>query len=390
MALEFRTIGTDLTPDESGFRFEGYAAVFNTESRGLDFTEVIQPGAFTRSLTAAQRGEWEVKAYQDHDPKMFLGSTRTGTLKLTEDKLGLKVDLALNKDVSYARDLAANIRRDGAGAGMSFGFTTPKMGDSWSADGSKRELKSVKLHEVSVIVGGTPAYESTVGLASVRSVARATKLDPEEVRLALSGLISGKLDAERATTVRAMLGALSVAPEGEPEPPVDPVLESIAELAADPESLPLQIRKLQLMLAEFRHPGHADQSVHAPRKGNGGMGAMGINQAEAKLDDANKKHYAELSKDDPAGYVVKQAKDIDGRFSADMDKAHNSVNQGNSKKNAVATLNDKKTRLQDEQIKTASQGTGAYPGNHPISLTRLDQLEAKIGLIDAYLADLKP
>ena len=272
MALEFRTIGTDLTPDESGFRFEGYAAVFNTESRGLDFTEVIQPGAFTRSLTAAQRGEWEVKAYQDHDPKMFLGSTRTGTLKLSEDKLGLRVDLSLNKDVSYARDLAANIRRDGAGAGMSFGFTTPRMGDSWSADGSKRELKSVKLHEVSVIVGGTPAYESTVGLASVRSVARATKLDPEEVRLALSGLISGKLDAERATTVRAMLGALSVAPGGEPEPPVDPVLESIAELADDPESLPLQIRKLQLMLAEFRHPGHGDQSVHAPGKGGGAMG----------------------------------------------------------------------------------------------------------------------
>lgn len=259
MALEFRTIGTDLTPDDSGFRFEGYAAVFNTESRGLDFTEVIQPGAFTRSLSAAQRGEWEVKAYQDHDPKLFLGSTRTGTLKLTEDKLGLKVDLALNKDVSYARDLAANIRRDGAGAGMSFGFTTPRMGDSWSADGSKRELKSVKLHEVSVIVGGTPAYQSTVGLASVRSVARATKLDPEEVRLALSGLISGKLDPERAATVRAMLGALSVAPEPLPEP------------SEDPESLPLQIRKLQLMLAEFRHPGHGDQSVHNPRKGGGAM-----------------------------------------------------------------------------------------------------------------------
>lgn len=272
MALEFRTIGTDLTPDDSGFRFQGYAAVFNTESRGLDFTEVIQPGAFTRSLSAAQRGEWEVKAYQDHDPKLFLGSTRTGTLKLTEDKLGLKVDLALNKDVSYARDLAANIRRDGAGAGMSFGFTTPRMGDSWSADGSKRELKSVKLHEVSVIVGGTPAYQSTVGLASVRSVARATRLDPEEVRLALSGLISGKLDPEKAATVRAMLGALSVAPDPLPEP------------SDEPESLPLQIRKLQLMLAEFRHPGHGDQSVHNPRKGAGGGGGGADGMTPAQME----------------------------------------------------------------------------------------------------------
>jgi len=244
MALEFRSIGTDLKPDESGFRFQGYAAVFNTDSRGLDFTETILPGAFNRSISAATRGEWEVKAFQDHDPKMFLGSTRTGSLSLSEDKLGLSVDLQLNPEVSYARDLAANLRRDGAGAGMSFGFTTPRMGDEWSSDGSRRELKSVKLHEVSVIVGGTPAYEATVGLASVRSVARLAKLDPEEVRTALSGLISGKLDAERAATVRAMLGALL--PDVEPTPEPEPLPEP-----GDSTDLPLQIRRLQLVLAEL-------------------------------------------------------------------------------------------------------------------------------------------
>jgi HK97 family phage prohead protease len=372
MALEFRTIGTDLTPDESGFRFEGYAAVFNTESRGLDFTEVIQPGAFTRSLTAATRGEWEIKAYQDHDPKMFLGSTRTGTLKLTEDKLGLKVDLSLNKDVSYARDLAANIRRDGAGAGMSFGFTTPRMGDSWSADGSKRELKSVKLHEVSVIVGGTPAYESTVGLASVRSVARATKLDPDEVRLALSGLISGKLDPERAATVRAMLGALSVAPEPLPEPP------------DEPESLPLQIRKLQLMLAEFRHPGHGDQSVHAPKKGAGGGG--GVAAAEKTLNEADANHLKEIGKDDPAGYISKQTKEQSVIFQVNASNARLNPN----KKDGKEQLQTYKARQEKAQMEAATNGVGTYGPQHPVSLSYLDVTTARIGLLDAYLGELAP
>jgi HK97 family phage prohead protease len=251
MSLEFRSVAADLTPDSTGFRFQGYAAVFNTPSRGLDFTETILPGAFNRSISAATRGDWEVKAFQDHNPQMFLGSTRTGSLKLTEDKLGLAVDLNLNPEVSYARDLAANLRRDGAGAGMSFGFSTPTNGDSWSSDGTQRQLASVKLHEVSVIVGGTPAYEATVGLASVRSVARMAKLDPEEVRVALSGLVSGKLNAERAAVVRAILGALDTEPKPEGEPVPEPTPE---ELPVDIADLPLQIRRLQLMLAEIKKP----------------------------------------------------------------------------------------------------------------------------------------
>jgi HK97 family phage prohead protease len=250
MSLEFRSLGADLTPDSTGYRFNGYAAVFNTDSRGLDFTETIAPGAFARSLSASTRGEWEVKAFQDHNPQMFLGSTRTGTLNLSEDPMGLKVDLQLNPEVSYARDLAANLRRDGAGAGMSFGFTTPRNGDSWTSDGTRRTLNNVKLHEVSVIVGGTPAYESTVGLASVRSVARLAKMDPEEVRAALSGLVNGKVDAERAAVVRAILGALEPTPEPEPELQPDPVLDPVLA-EPTPELVKLQIRQLQLRLAQL-------------------------------------------------------------------------------------------------------------------------------------------
>jgi len=50
---------------------------------------------------------------------------------------------------------------------MSFGFTVPRGGDSWSDDRSSRELREVILHEVSVVTG-FPAYPETD--ASVRDL----------------------------------------------------------------------------------------------------------------------------------------------------------------------------------------------------------------------------
>jgi hypothetical protein len=36
-------------------------------------------------------------------------------------------------------------------ADMSFGFSVPRGGDSWSDDGATRELREVRLHEVSIV-----------------------------------------------------------------------------------------------------------------------------------------------------------------------------------------------------------------------------------------------
>jgi len=154
--VEFREV-----QDGKGMTFEGYAAVFNSPSEpiGGQFTEYVKPGAFKRSLDARN----DVKLLWNHDTGEVLGSTRAGTLKLVEDSHGLKAVAEL-PNTQRGRDTAELLRR-GDVANMSFGFSVPKGGDSWSDNGATRELHSVRLHEVSVVA--YPAYLSST--ASVRA-----------------------------------------------------------------------------------------------------------------------------------------------------------------------------------------------------------------------------
>lgn len=141
-ALEIRTKGRSL---------EGYAATFGTvASIGGRFDEQIAPGAFATSL----RSKPDILALVDHDPGRVLARTRSGTLRLSEDSRGLAFSLDL-PDTAAGRDVLALAERGDLG-GMSFGFTVKdehRVGD-------RRELRSVDLHEISV-VSAWPAYEGT-------------------------------------------------------------------------------------------------------------------------------------------------------------------------------------------------------------------------------------
>jgi len=141
--------------------FRGYAAVFNSPSEPLPFTEVIREGAFNRSLNARN----EVKMFMNHNTDHVLASTRSGTLKLIEDSTGLLAEAKLPETTS-GKDLSILMQR-GDVHSMSFGFSVPPKGDTWSSDGSTRELHQVRLHEVSVVTG-FPAYAATT--ADVRTI----------------------------------------------------------------------------------------------------------------------------------------------------------------------------------------------------------------------------
>ena len=140
-----------------GRRLEGYAATFGAEARIGSFTETIAPGAFAATL--AERSD--ILALVDHDPGRVLARTRSGTLRLAEDKHGLAFDIDV-PTTTVGADVLALAERGDLG-GMSFAFSVKR--ESW--DGERRTLESVDLHEVSV-VSAWPAYDGTIVQARSR------------------------------------------------------------------------------------------------------------------------------------------------------------------------------------------------------------------------------
>jgi len=186
-----------------GMSFTGYAAVFNSPSEPLPFTEIIKGGAFQRSLKSRN----EIKLFMNHNTDVVLGSSRAGTLRLTEDSRGLLAEADL-PDTTAGRDLSVLMQRGDVNS-MSFGFSVPPRGDSWSEDGATRELHQVRLHEVSIVTG-FPAYQATT--ASVRSLdilATRTAVDVDALSDAITRLEAGEtLEAQHADLISEVVSKL--------------------------------------------------------------------------------------------------------------------------------------------------------------------------------------
>ena len=77
-----------------------------------------------------------------------------------EDDKGLRFEATVPAGVSYADDLIGLMKRGIIGQ-MSFGFLTPKGGDTFETVNGKttRTIKTADLYEVSVVA--TPAYNAT-------------------------------------------------------------------------------------------------------------------------------------------------------------------------------------------------------------------------------------
>ena len=84
----------------------GYAATFNQSAEiGGYFTEVIAPGAFADAIAKD-----DVRAVFNHDENLVLGRTKSGTLRLFEDAIGLRYEID-PPDTQTARDLIESMRR---------------------------------------------------------------------------------------------------------------------------------------------------------------------------------------------------------------------------------------------------------------------------------------
>jgi hypothetical protein len=227
----------EMRAESDGMTFEGYAAVWDSPSEPLPFTERIKQGAFERSIKRARN---DIKLLWNHDSGSILGSTRAGTLKLVEDNIGLKVIASL-PHTTAGLDAAVLLKRGDIDS-MSFGFSVPAGGDSWNDDGSERTLKSVRLHEVSIVA--FPAYTGTAGKTLVRGldkVAERNAIDADALADAMLKLEEGdELSDTDANLLRAVIDTLS---------PVADLNEAVAEESpsGDKEMLDLVKTKLKLM-----------------------------------------------------------------------------------------------------------------------------------------------
>lgn len=234
--------GLEIRAEGDGRTFSGYAALFNADSEPMGgFTERIAPGAFTRSLKSHG---WDVKLLANHDPGRVLGSTRAKTLRLVEDERGLRVEATL-PDNTDGRDIAESIRRGDIDA-MSFGFTTQPQGDTWSADGKTRTLTDVKLYEVSIVAW--PAYPSTGGTTSVRSLATRSDINAEELQGAIDALVTAEsLTPEQAALINNVVEQLVIKNEtAMPEVEAEVTIEISTELPVT--DLPMEAVLNQLAL----------------------------------------------------------------------------------------------------------------------------------------------
>ena len=146
------------TDEEGQHTIRGHAAVFDQFSQPIagQFVEKVSRGAFSRALEEQQ----DVRALWNHDSALVLGRTKSGTLRLREDRQGLAVEID-PPDTQVGRDAVESIRRGDVDQ-MSFGFVVKQ--DSFEERGGPngelvRTLEDVDLFDVSPVT--YPAYEGT-------------------------------------------------------------------------------------------------------------------------------------------------------------------------------------------------------------------------------------
>lgn len=136
----------------------GYVNVTGKMSRpvitgkGQKVIEVIEERAFTRALARAKN----IAMTKDHDAGTVLCETRTGTLKLKEDAIGLHVDSDIRDEQTIAEAKAGKLK------GWSFGMCN--IVDSIEERADKLPLRMVRdfdLDHITLVVKKMPVYAAT-------------------------------------------------------------------------------------------------------------------------------------------------------------------------------------------------------------------------------------
>lgn len=174
---------------DGGLRFSGYASTTETPYQVGAFEETFAKGAFKRCLGE----EPDVVLLVNHTG-LPLARTRSGTMTLSEDTRGLKVDADLDPTDPDVQSLLPKMKR-GDLTEMSFAFRATD--DEWDSRETKRVVRAATIHkgDVSMVTHG--ANTDTSGMVTLRSEQGSFELriDEERIGKALSNEKKAKLEA---------------------------------------------------------------------------------------------------------------------------------------------------------------------------------------------------
>jgi HK97 family phage prohead protease len=182
---------------------EGYASAFDViydvaDWRG-SYKERVASGTFARAI----RERADVKLLINHED-LPLARTKSGTLKLWEDQIGLGYRAPLDPSDPDVQRLVPKLERTDV-AESSFSFNTVQQ--DWDLDANLRTLRDVDLFDVSIVTW--PANPSTsAGLRAADMILALAESDPEELLVAVrsSGTITPERMARALEVVQALAG----------------------------------------------------------------------------------------------------------------------------------------------------------------------------------------
>lgn len=211
---------------DGGVVVRGHAAVFDSPTMigpaVGGFEEVVAPGAFAKTLADGA----DVRFLFNHNPDLILARTKSGTLTLREDRVGLAVEAQL-APTSVGRDLAILLER-GDVSQMSFGFRVVK--DKWEtvnrSDGAAVERRTVLEAQLLDVSGVTyPAYDETDLALREATLARELR-DARNPKTSEEPAPATPPDPPQGDTSTTDPGQSGVASSQPPEPtPVTPALD---------------------------------------------------------------------------------------------------------------------------------------------------------------------
>lgn len=207
--------------DSSGCTLEGYASTFNQSYDMGWYTESISQGAFTKTLSENP----DVRLLINHEG-LPLARTRSGTLQLSQDSMGLHVRSVLDPNDPDVQSIMPKIARGDLGE-MSFAFSTVRQ--NWSEDYSTRELTELSLANGDVSVVTYPANPATS--LTLRSL---SDENPAALRELYKSLREEREGADYTPEVAAKLAAI-LESLGTVDDHLDDAMQTLANMLGVPD-----------------------------------------------------------------------------------------------------------------------------------------------------------